>query len=118
MPPVGAAEIGNIPGVCPCAAEPEEGIEGIEPEYLVHGGLFAWGGNPDGDSAYWSTVGEPDEWRSVIFRRHPVPRGPALTRYDCGIVEFLVRTFQGRLAYNPFSGTDLWRNESPAFVRG
>ncbi|MEZ0091719.1 hypothetical protein [Streptacidiphilus sp. EB129] len=117
LPPVGASEIAKVPGICPGAAEQEEGVEGIEPEYLVHGGLFVWGTNPDGDSAFWSTVGEPDEWSVVIFRRHPGPYEPAWTRYDCGIVEFLMRTFQGRLQRNPFSGTDLWRNESPSFTR-
>jgi hypothetical protein len=32
-------------------------------------------------------------------------------------VEFLVRTFHGRLERNPFSGTDLWENKSPTFAR-
>ncbi|MHA6761480.1 hypothetical protein [Streptacidiphilus sp. PAMC 29251] len=117
LPPVSASEIGKVSGVCPGAAELEEGVEGIEPEYLVHGGLFVWGLNPDGDSAFWSTVGEPDEWPVVIFRRHHGPGEPAWSRYECGVVEFLVRTFQGRLQRNPFSGTDLWRNEFPSFVR-
>ncbi|SEM08521.1 hypothetical protein [Streptacidiphilus jiangxiensis] len=117
LPPVRAAEIGVVPGVCPGAAEAEEGVEGIEPEYLVHGGLFVWGCNPDGDSAFWSTVGAPDDWKVVVFRRHHGPYEPAWTRYDCGVVEFLARTFQGRHPDNPFSGTDLWRNESPSFAR-
>jgi len=118
LPPVRASEVGRTPGVCPGAAELMEGVEGIEPEYLVHGGLFVWGYTPDGDDAFWSTVSEPDEWRVVTFRRHHGPREPDFTRYDCGIVEFLVRTFQGTLAHNPFSGDDLWRNESPSFRPG
>lgn len=117
LPPVRAAEIGKISGVCPSCAHPDEGVEGIEPEYLVNGGLFIWGMNPDGDGAFWSTAGEPDDWQTVVFRRHHGPREPAWSRYDCGIVEFLVRTLQGRLQRNPFSGTGLWRNESPVFVR-
>ena len=117
VPPVSASEIGIVSGVCPGAAEEAEGVEGIEPEYLVHGGLFAWGCTPDGDGAYWSAAGEPDSWSVVVCRRHHGPREPAWTRYDCGIVEFLVRTFQGRLQRNPFSGTDLWRNASPSFAR-
>lgn len=116
-PPVGAAEIGEGPGVCPTAAVEEEGMEGIESEYLVHGGLFVWGCTPDGDGAFWSTAGKPDEWRVVTFRRHHGPYEPAWTRFDCGIVEFLVRTFRGSLPHNPLSGTDLWGNESPTFRR-
>jgi hypothetical protein len=117
LPPVGASEVGKTRGVNPGAAELEEGVEGIEPEYLVHGGLFVWGLNPDGDSAFWSTAGAPDEWPVVIFRRHHNFDEPAWSRYDCGIVEFLVRTFEGRLQHNPFSGDDLWRNGSPGFRR-
>ncbi|MEU6346691.1 hypothetical protein ABZ883_37730 [Streptomyces sp. NPDC046977] len=92
-------------------------MEGIYPEYLVRGGLFVWGGTPDGDGTFWATSGEPDEWPVVVCRRHHGPDEPAWTRYECGIVELLVRTFQGRLQRNPFSGTDLWRNESARFVR-
>ncbi|WP_329133567.1 hypothetical protein OG552_16300 [Streptomyces sp. NBC_01476] len=44
-------------------------MAGIEPEYLLHGGLFGWGYDPDGDTAFWSTAGEPAEWPVVIFRR-------------------------------------------------
>ncbi|CAG6397426.1 hypothetical protein NMG29_24900 [Streptomyces cocklensis] len=117
LPPVRPSEIGNIFGILQSAAEMQEGVEGIEPEYLVHGGLFMWGYNPDGDSAFWSTVGEPDGWHVVTCRRHHNFDEPAWTRYDCGIVEFLVRTFQGRLAQNPFSGNDLWGIESPSFRR-
>lgn len=118
LPPFPPSEIGTLTGVLPTAAEQMEGMEGIEPEYLLLGGLFMWGYNPDGDAAFWSTVGEPDQWRVVTCRRHHGPREPAWTRYNCGIVEFLVRTFQGRLPVNPFSGNDLWRNQSPSFRRG
>lgn len=118
LPPVSASVIGKVSGVSPTKAEPDEGVEGIEPEYLVRGGLLVWGYNPDGDGAFWSTVGEPDDWPIVVFRRHPNCHEPAWSRYDCGIVGFLVSTFQGRLERNPFSGTDLWLNEDPKFVRG
>lgn len=117
VPPVRASEVGGGFGVLPTAAMEQEGVEGIEPEYLVQGGLFLWGFAPDGDNAFWSTVGEPDEWQVVTFRRHHGPREPAVTRFDCGIVEFLVRTFQGSLPHNPFSGTNLWGNASPTFCR-
>ncbi|WP_037606569.1 hypothetical protein [Streptacidiphilus rugosus] len=117
LPPVAEGATGEVHGVGPCAIEPMEGWEGIEPEYLVHGGLYGWGCNPDGDGTFWSTTGAPDEWRVVVCRRHHGPSEPAWTRYDCGIVEFLVRTFQGRLPHNPFSGTDLWGNASPTFAR-
>lgn len=117
LPPIPASDIGKVPGVCPTAAQPEEGVEGIEPGYLKFGGLLALGYTPDGDGMFWSTTGAPDEWPVVVFRRHHPPLEAAWNRYDCGIVEFLVRVFTGRLERNPFSGDDLWRNESPSFAR-
>ncbi|MGW5352612.1 hypothetical protein ACWERV_19140 [Streptomyces sp. NPDC004031] len=117
LPPVRASEVGETFGVLSTAAVEQEGLEGIEPEYLVQGGLVLWGYTPDGDNAFWSTVGEPDEWRVVTFRRQHGPYEPAVTRFDCGIVEFLVRIFQGSLPHNPLSGTDLWGNTSPTFRR-
>jgi hypothetical protein len=29
----------------------------------------------------------------------------------------LVRTFGGTLPHNPFSGTDLWQNQNPSYIR-
>ncbi|MFF3559433.1 hypothetical protein ACFYXS_05255 [Streptomyces sp. NPDC002574] len=115
--PVGASEVGKVSGVSPSEAYPDEGVEGLYPEYLVYGGLFVWGYTPDGDGAFWSTNGEPDAWSVVVCRRHHGPDEPAWSRYEYGIVGFLVRTLQGRLQRNPFSGTDLWRNETARFAR-
>ncbi|MEY9871643.1 hypothetical protein ABH931_001116 [Streptacidiphilus sp. MAP12-33] len=120
FPPLAASEIGTRSGVFPISAElsefPEEN-KGLEPAYLKPGGLLMWGFNQNDDVVFWSPVGDPDTWPVVI--RRDLPRsGPNWTRYDFGIVEFLVRTFHGRLAGNPFSGGDLWNNRSPTVERG
>jgi len=61
METYGPGEISDYLGILPpvsasTKAEPEEGVEGIEPEYLVRGGLLVWGYNPDADGAFWSSL--------------------------------------------------------------
>lgn len=120
FPPLVAAEIGTRSGVFARSAEfsefPERN-EGLDPSYLAPGGLLMWGFNHHDDFAFWSPVGDPDHW-PVVIRRDSPQSGPAWVRYDVGIVEFLVRTFHGRLSGNPFSGDDIWGNTSPTFERG
>ncbi|MBW8792381.1 MAG: SMI1/KNR4 family protein [Streptomyces sp.] len=71
-------------------------------------GLLAWGGNPDGDACFFKTAGDPEDWHVVIWRRHHAFREPTSREYPCGLVEFLLRTFDADLPHQPFSGTDLW----------
>ena len=119
--PLAASEIGTHPGVYPISAElfdfaAENEREGLDPAYLEPGGLLAWGLSQNDDCAFWSPVGDPDTWPVVI--RRDLPRsGPNWVRYDFGIVEFLVRTFHGRLAFNPFGTDEIWHNTSPTFER-
>ncbi|SEN74363.1 hypothetical protein [Actinacidiphila rubida] len=120
FPPLAASEIGTRTGVFPTSAESSEfddGNEGLDPAYLKPGGLLMWGFNHNDDFAFWSPVGDPATW-PIVIRRHLPQSGPNWIRYDLGIVEFLVRTFHGQLAGNPFSGDDLWHNTSPTFERG
>ncbi|MFI1092801.1 hypothetical protein [Streptomyces sp. NPDC020917] len=120
FPPLPASEIGTRSGVFPTSGEVSEFEEenvGLDPAYLEPGGLLMWGFNHDDDVAFWSPVGDPDTW-PVVIRRHLPRSGPHWVRYDIGIVEFLVRTFHGRLAVSPFSGDALWGNGSPTFERG
>ncbi|NUR59999.1 MAG: hypothetical protein HOV87_15220 [Catenulispora sp.] len=119
LAPLPAAEIGTAPGVTPMSAEQFlqfDEVADIEPSYLETGGLITWGFDLNNDTVFWSPVGEPDAW-PVVIRRHNPQSGPTWVRYDFGVVELLVHTFQGRLDDNPFSGDDLWRNGSPTFTR-
>ncbi|HEY3479715.1 MAG TPA: hypothetical protein VGL02_12530 [Streptomyces sp.] len=97
-------------------SEFDEQNAGLDPGYLKPGGLLMWGFSHHDDFALWSPVGDPDNWPVVIRRDLPYS-GPGWGRYDFGIVEFLVRTFHGRLPADPFSGDELWQNTSPAFER-
>ncbi|MGF1426161.1 hypothetical protein [Kitasatospora sp. LaBMicrA B282] len=117
-PPLSAAEIGTRPGVFPLSAEPpedEKEYESLDPAYLQPGGLLMWGRSQTDDIAFWSPVGDPDQW-PVVIRQDPWRPGPTWTRYDMGVVEFLVRTFHGQLADNPFSSDEL-RTQPPSFER-
>lgn len=119
LAPLPASDVGTAPGVAPMSAEQflqfDEPAD-IDPAYLEPAGLVVWGLDLNNDTAFWSPVGEPDTW-PVVIRRHNPHSGPTWVRYDFGVVELLTRTLQGRLDGNPFSGDDLWRNESPSFAR-
>ena len=120
FPPLAAAEIGTRSGVYPTSAEVSEFAEenvGLDPAYLEPGGLLMWGFNQDDDFAFWSPVGDPDTW-PIVIRRHLPQSGPYWVRYELGIVEFLVRTFHGRLTVRPFTGDELWHTTSPTFHPG
>ncbi|NUP49803.1 MAG: hypothetical protein HOW97_21200, partial [Catenulispora sp.] len=115
LAPVPADEVGAGPGAAPMTAEQFVDFDGgdeIDPAYLEPGGLVAWGTNPNNDVAFFSPVGDPESW-PIVIRRHNPRSGPIWARYDCGFAEFLLRTFRGELAENPFSGEGLWRNEAP-----
>ena len=79
-------------------------------------GLIGWAANPDGDSVFWKTDPEPDQWKVVVLRRHFNYGESQWSIYDCGMVDFLVKTFDRTLLRNPFSGTDLWGADLPRFV--
>lgn len=118
FPPLPAAVIGTRPVVFATEAtvsEFEERNEGLDPAYLEPGALLMWGFNEYDDYAFWHRVGPPDKWPVVLFRYGA--HHDAWLRYDFGIVEFLVRTFYGRLPQKPFSGEELWLNKAPTFER-
>jgi hypothetical protein len=68
------------------------------PAWPEPGGLIAWGGNSSGDSVFWRTSPDPEQWTIVVWRRQQVP---AWVEFHVGIVEFLLRTLAGDLS--PFS---------------
>lgn len=95
-------------------ADQLEMLESPFPAFPDPGGLIGWAANPDGDSVFWETGSE--EWKIVVWRRHPLYGASHWSIYDCGMVEFLLRIFDCTLPENPFSGTDLWGISSPKFL--
>jgi hypothetical protein len=76
--------------------------------------LIAWGVDAGADILCWSVRGEdPDRWPVVVYCRQG---WPAWQVYECGMVEFLLRTFRGEWPDCPLSGSDFWENPSPRFL--
>lgn len=105
----------------------EEGEERGGPRYADRAGSLGGGnthGEPGGGNATTIRAGRDDGPARPTRAERPRPNSistgpsePAGSRYGCGSVEFLVRTFRGELRRDPFSGGGLWRNESPGFRR-
>lgn len=49
------------------------------------GGLFPFAGTDNGDTIYWITEGEPNEWRVAVNDA----RSPMFEEFKCGAVAFL-----------------------------
>lgn len=66
------------------------------PVFPERGGVFAWGQSEWGDSLFWLTADpNPDNWPVIAWMRHggePIYPG-------CGMVEFLIRMFQGEFKW-------------------
>lgn len=75
--------------------------------------LITWGGDAGADTLCWDASGEdPDQWPVLVAARDDA----MWRRYDCGMVEFLVRTLQGNFDRCPLSGTDVWSVEPAMFL--
>ena len=62
---------------------------GIEPEYEPDA-LIPWGLDESGNTVWWLTTGEPDQWPVVANEA----RGDEWQRFDGGAVAFLVGAAQ------------------------
>ncbi|HET9138691.1 hypothetical protein [Actinophytocola sp.] len=75
--------------------------------------LIAWGVDASADLLCWDAFGaDPDTWPVLVFNR-----GDARwRRYDCGMVEFLIRLLRADFDTCPLGGTDLWGIGSAVFL--
>ncbi|MEV8363088.1 hypothetical protein [Streptomyces niveus] len=85
--------------------EPE--LEGTQPR------LIAWGADAGADIVCWDTSGDdPAAWPVLVS-----DRGDAIwRRYDCGMVEFLVRVLRAEFPACPLSGLSLWGRHPALFL--
>lgn len=85
--------------------EPE--LEGAEPR------LIAWGADAGADIVCWDASGDdPAAWPVLVYER-----GDAIwRRYDCGMVEFLVRVLRAEFPACPLSGLSLWGRHPALFL--
>jgi hypothetical protein len=89
-------------------------VEADLPSCVDGTSLIAWGVDAGADILCWSTSdGDPDRWPVVVYCRQGWPSWKV---YQCGMVEFLLRTFQGEWPECPLSGSDFWQNPSPRFL--
>ncbi len=90
------------------ADEPKEDrLAGVEPL------LIAWGASADADILCWDASGDdPDAWPVLVWCR-----GDAIwRRYDCGMVEFLLRVLRADFDECPLSGGHLWGVATAKFL--
>ncbi|MFB6780991.1 hypothetical protein ACFCX0_27055 [Streptomyces sp. NPDC056352] len=67
--------------------------------------LITWGVDATADMLCWDASDEdPAKWPVVVYQRN----GSLWSRYDCGMVEFLVRNFRAEWPENPLGGEFLW----------
>ncbi|MFB8038770.1 hypothetical protein ACFC5Z_38875 [Streptomyces sp. NPDC056004] len=82
-------------------------LEGTHPE------LIAWGADASSDLLCWDTSGNISSIWPVLVRN----RDDGLwRRYDCGMVEFLSRTLQGRFDECPLGDLALWAKPSVLYL--
>ena len=62
------------------------------------GGLIAFGGTDNGDTLFWHPVGDPNDWRVVIFNRGMLEFEPV----DCSLTDFLAGLVTGDLSPQAF----------------
>ncbi|MDN3297607.1 SMI1/KNR4 family protein [Streptomyces ficellus] len=75
--------------------------------------ILAWAVDGTADLLCWQRTDEnPDAWPVVVYER-----GRDLwQRYECGMVEFLLRIFRSEHPRHPLSGTPLWGTAEPRFL--
>ncbi|MDQ1008828.1 hypothetical protein QFZ82_003313 [Streptomyces sp. V4I23] len=96
----GALEVdGRFGSNCPC--------EGTQPR------LIAWGSDAAADILCWDASGDdPASWPVLVYNR-----GKGVwRRYDCGMVEFLVRVMRAEFPACPLSDLSLWGSHPVLFL--
>ncbi|WUU82141.1 hypothetical protein OG790_12025 [Streptomyces cellulosae] len=75
--------------------------------------LIAWGGDASADLLCWDASDEePGRWPVLVYNRD----AGLWRRYDCGMVQFLVRVLRGGFDECPLGDLSLWGRESAVFL--
>ena len=75
--------------------------------------LIAWGGDASADLLCWDASDEePGRWPVLVYNRDD----GLWRRYDCGMVQFLVRVLRGGFDECPLGDLSLWGRESAVFL--
>ncbi|MCF2528694.1 SMI1/KNR4 family protein [Yinghuangia soli] len=73
----------------------------------------AWGYDADGAQLCWATdAEEPDDWPVVVLSRGQLE----WVRYDCGMVEYLLRVLRAEPAEQPQAARAIWGVAAPRVV--
>jgi len=76
--------------------------------------LIAWGAAASADLMCWDASAEdPAAWPVLVFNRGKIQ----FSRYDCGMVAFLVRLLQGDFPECPLGDVTLWGLGQAAFKK-
>ncbi|WP_328912053.1 MULTISPECIES: SMI1/KNR4 family protein [unclassified Streptomyces] len=82
-------------------------LQGAAPE------LIAWGGDSSADLLCWDASGsDPEAWPVLVWNRDDL----LWSRYDCGMVEFLVRMLREEFSECPLGGLSLWGKQPALFL--
>ena len=85
----------------------EDRLAGVEPL------LIAWGVSSDADSlCFDANSDDPDTWPVLVCCR----AAGLWYRYDCGMVEFLLRVLRADFDENPLTGGELWGAMTAKFL--
>lgn len=75
--------------------------------------LIAWGADASADTLCWDASGEdPGRWPVLVYKRND----DLWSRYDCGMVEFLVRILRADFDECPLGDLSLWGKEPATFL--
>lgn len=79
----------------------------------THPELIAWGADAGADILCWdASADDPSTWPVLVSNR-----GDSLwRRYDCGMVEFLLRTLRADFDECPLSDLSLWGTQPAVFL--
>jgi hypothetical protein len=75
--------------------------------------LITWGVDSSGDHLCWDATDEdPERWPVLVFNR-----GDSMwRRYDCGMVDFIVRVLQADFPECPLGDLSIWGRKSATFL--
>jgi len=68
------------------------------PIYPDPGGFLPFGTSDNGDTLFWVTEGEPDEWKVAVMG----PRSPDVFHFSGGMVEFLTQVLLRKVSCDRF----------------
>lgn len=82
-------------------------LSGLSPE------LIAWAVDASADILCWDASGDdPNTWTVLVYNRDDYE----WSRYECGMVEFLVRVLRADFDECPLSDLSLWGSDSVRFL--